>query len=129
MGRNPVNPLNATSAMGRGANHAEIGESAYRLEDQMDIGHPKIKTPDGPKDTGNRGTKRVPIYDAQGNLTGIHRVRIGCDDEQEKTSDGLVDRKSHRGNRDKRNRESDRHRIGKTSDHQQVNGDRGNRQW
>ena len=32
MGQNPVNPLNVTSAMGRGGNHSKIGESPHRLE-------------------------------------------------------------------------------------------------
>ena len=81
MGLPPVNPLNVTSGMGRGTNHQEIGESRRRLENTEDIGHPKIKTSDGPKVTGHRGTRRVPIYDAMGNLAGIRRVRIGCDQE------------------------------------------------
>ena len=98
MGQNPVNPLYATSAMGRGANHSEIGESPHRLDKGMDIGHLQHGTADGQRHNGHRGTRRVPIYDAMGNLAGIRRVRIGCDQE-EKTSD-RPENTGHRGNRD-----------------------------
>ena len=79
MGRNPVNPLQATSAVGRGANLQQIGESPHRLEDIRAISHQVDDgTPDWPQ-VNHRGTYRVPVYDAQGNLTGIRRVHIDCD--------------------------------------------------
>ena len=132
MGQNPVNPLYATSVMGRGANHAEIGESVHRLEDSEDIGHLQHRTPDGQSHKGHRGTQRVPIYDKQGNLAGIRRVAINgtadSDHPMRKSSDGLDDRRSHRGNRDRRDRESDARLIGKSSDGpQHSGGHRGNR--
>ena len=66
--------------MGRGADHLEIGESKHRsLDDERDIGHLQHGTPDGPKGNGHWGTQRVPVYDAQGNLAGIRRVRIDHD--------------------------------------------------
>ena len=58
----PVNPLTATSAMGRGAdqrNHEEIGESGHRLEDTRDIrdiGDLQHGTSDGQDNRGHRGT-------------------------------------------------------------------------
>ena len=120
MGQNPVNPLKVTSVMGRGANLKQIGESPHRLEDLRDIGDPQHGTQDGRRHDGHRGTRRVPVYDAHGNLAGIRRVVItGPSDGNavmRKTSDGLDDCKSHRCNHNKRTRESDRHRIGKTSD-------------
>ena len=78
MGQNSVNPLNVTSRMGRGANLDTIGVSGHLgLEDGRAIGH---QDDDGTLDesqvNGHRGTQRVPVYDAQGNLAGIRRVHI-----------------------------------------------------
>ena len=97
MGQNPVNPLKATSAMGRGSNLATIGESVHRLEDTRAIGHVQDVTADGQRHGGHRGTQRVPIYDEMGNLAGIRRVQIDSD-PREKTSDGPKIN-GHRGNR------------------------------
>ena len=45
MGPGPVNPLTASSVMGRGVDHDEIGESPHhRLNEGIDIGHLKDKT-------------------------------------------------------------------------------------
>ena len=115
MGQNPVNPFNATSAMGRGSNLGTIGESVHRLEDTRAIGHVQDGTADGQRHGGHRGTQRVPVYDAQGNLAGIRRVQI-VNDHREKTSDGQMRITGHRGNANQRNRESDQPHIGKSSD-------------
>ena len=56
MGQNPVNPLNATSAMGRGLNLQQIGESQYRLEDTRADEQLQHGTPDGQGNKGHRGT-------------------------------------------------------------------------
>ena len=74
----PVNPPQVTSGMGRGSDLYEIGESRHLgLEDGRAIGHQDDDgTPDESQVNGHRGTQRVPVYDAQGNLAGIRRVHI-----------------------------------------------------
>ena len=67
MGATPVNPQTVTSAVGRGPIPSKIGEFVHPFVD---------KTSDGQRVNGHRGTKRVPVYDDQGNLTGIRRVVI-----------------------------------------------------
>ena len=110
--------------MGRESDLYEIGESPHGLEDAGDIGHLQHETPDGQSHNGHRGTRRVPIYDAMGNLAGIRRVAInGTSDDGHsigKTSDGHR-QSDHRGNR------AEDERIGKTSDYHKVTDNRGNR--
>ena len=101
MGETPVNLPKVTSTVGRGANLDVIGESHNRLKDGSAIVHLQDGTPDGHSHRDHRGTKRVPIYDAQGNLAGIRRVAItGPSDgnaAMRKTSDGPDDHRGHRG--------------------------------
>ena len=50
MGLPPVNPLMVTSAMGRGADHHEIGESPHRLKYIRDTGYLQHGANDESKD-------------------------------------------------------------------------------
>ena len=132
MGATSVNPQQATSAVGRGPNPSEIGESMLTIIGNLhEIDDANgTKTSDGPRSKGHRGTKRVPVYDDQGNLTGIKRVTIEGNHrrdghkglEEDKTSDVRMSTE-HRGNRANQSRmtgdqrtQDDRRGNGKTSD-------------
>ena len=76
MGVTPVNLPKVISTVGRRADPLVIGESHHRLEDARADGHIQHGTPDESKDNGHRGSRRMPVYDANGNLAGIRRVHI-----------------------------------------------------